>query len=177
MSITPNKVVIPKDYTSLLASTLITTAFTATNTVTIDNTTKDYSVSVDYPAYDMVGEFAYLFSSATISVANSSTTAIRTLRCQINVNNTLDRYRYIRFILEPNVTYKNTGAVAIPRLNFSFTLVYNGTRYSITKVLSSTGIPAYGSFATGMYSFIFDTVKKTLTDTTSTWGTDGWWNN
>lgn len=174
MAITPNKVVIPKDYTTTLEFVGLNTTFTATNTVTIDKTANDYSIIyTSWPIYNMIGEFAYLFPTTTISVANNSTTVYRTLRCQINVNNTLDRYRYIRFILEPNVTYRNTGSVAIPRLNFSFTLVYNGTRYSITKVLSSS-IPASGSFATSKYSFMFDTVKKTLTDITSTWGTDAW---
>jgi hypothetical protein len=174
MAIT-NKVVIPKDYTATLEFGGLTTKFTATNTVTIDKTADDYSITnTNWPIYNMIGEFAYLFPATTISVANNSSTMIRTLRCQINVNNTLNRYRYIRFILEPSVTYRNTGTVLIPKLNFSFTLVYNGTRYSIAKVLSITGIPASGSFTTSKYSFIFDTVGKTLTDITSTWGTDTW---
>lgn len=176
MAMTPNKVVIPKEYTSQLHAGSFTTAFTSSNTVTIDNTAIDYStINVSRATYDMVGEFEYSFPSANISVANSLSTTIRQLKCQINVNNTLDRYRYIRFILEPNVLYRNTGSVKIPQLNFYFTLVYNGSRYSISKNLTSTsGIPAYGSFVTSKYSFLFDTVKKTLTDITSAWGTDSW---
>lgn len=175
MAITPNKVVIPKEYTNLLYGGGHTTAFTSTNTVTINNTSIDYStINMDWPRYNMVGEFGYTFPTTTISVANGSSTTIRQLRCQFSVNNTLDRYRYIRFIFEPNVTYRNTGAASIPSLRFLFTLVYNGTRYSFTKTLTtSIGIPAYGSFVTSTYSFLFDTVSKTLTDITSL-GTDSW---
>ena len=174
MAITPNKVVIPKDYTTTLESIGLTKTFTSTNTVTIDKTADDYSITATWwPIYNMIGEFAYLFSPTTISVANNSSTLTRYLRCQINVNNTLNRYRYIRFILEPSVTYRNTGTMPIAQLNFNFTLVYNGTRYTRPKTLT-LNIPANGSFATSKYSFLFDTVGKTLTDITSTWGTDTW---
>lgn len=173
MAITPNKVVIPKEYTNLLYGSGWNTAFTATNTVTIDNTSTDYStINMDWPRYNMVGEFGYLFLPTTISVANGSSN-IRYLRCQMNVNNTLDRYRYIRFIFEPSVTYRNTGTVAIPNLTLYFYLVYNGTRYTISKRLNTLTIPANTSFVTSTYSFLFDTVSKTLTDITSL-GTDSW---
>lgn len=172
MAIAPNKVVIPKEYTTLLYGSGYTTAFTSTNTVTIDNSAIDYStINTDWPRYNMVGEFGYSFPSTSISVANGSSISVRQLRCQFNVNNTLDRYRYIRFIFEPNVTYRNTGTVPIPRLRFSFYLVYNGIRYTNNKTLTS--IPTNTSFATSKYSFLFDTVNKTLTDITSE-GTDSW---
>lgn len=173
MAIKPNKVVIPKDYTTRLYGSGHNTAFTSTNTVTIDKT-DDYSdIHLDYPAYNMVGEFEFTFPTTTISVANTSNIN-RYLRCQISVNNTLDRYRYIRFIFEPNVTYRNTGSVSMG-LFFSFTLVYNGTRYGIAKNLAPTSdLPAGFDLTTSKYSFIFDTVGKTLTDITSTLGTDSW---
>lgn len=175
MAIAPNKVVIPKEYTTQLYGGGLTTAFTSTNTITIDNSAIDYStIDILRPRYDMVGEFGYTFPTTTISVANSSSTTSRYLRCQFNVNNTLDRYRYIRLIFEPKVTYKNTGAVEIPRLYFMLTFIYNGVRYSINKILTTFAISPNYSFATTKYSFLFDTVSKTLTDITSTWGTDTW---
>lgn len=88
MAIAPNKVVIPKEYTTLIEGIGVLTAFTSTNTVTIDKTATDFSdINSDRPRYDMVGEFSYSFPTTTISVANASS-SYRYLRLQISANNT-----------------------------------------------------------------------------------------
>lgn len=179
MAVTINKAVVPEDYTYLVVNSTVTTVFDGTKTtsgmlasnptgVVISPTGFSASVIETIPAYNIVAEYSYTFKTASKNYVENAiaTSQSVTFPCTINVGNDVSAYyRYIRFIIKPNLTIKNTSTRSLLNviINFSVKLGNEGT-YTYSKRLI---IPQNMSITLSAYAFLFDTKTKTISDYTS----------
>lgn len=179
MAVTINKAVVPEDYTYLVVNSTSTTVFDGTTTtsgtfastptgVAISPTGFSASVIETKPAYDIVAEYSYTFKAASKSclIQAGITSYNITFPCTINVGNDVGAYyRYIRFIIKPNLTIRNTSTTAIinATINFSVKLGDGGTYTYSKKIVVAKSMSATLS----AYAFLFDTKTKTISDYTS----------
>lgn len=190
MAVTINKAVVPEDYTELVVNSTQPIVFDGTTTtsglltstptgVVIAPTGFSASVIETKPAYNIVAEYSYAFKTASknyapsISIDGSTITNSITFPCTINVGNDVCAYyRYIRFIIKPNLTIKNTSITTSATLTvyITFSVMSNGISYTYSKRLI---IPPNMSNTLSAYAFVFDTKTKTITDYTSK-GTHLW---
>lgn len=182
MPITINKAVVPEDYTYLVVNSTESIPFDGSSTtsgiigstptgVAISPTGFNASVIETTPVYNIVAEYSYAFKTASKTFSESAslgggfTNAI-TLPCTINVGNDVGAYyRYIRFIIKPNLTIKNSNTTSQISITICFSVkLGDGGTYTYNKVLS---VSKNMSITLSAYAFLFDTKTKTIYDYTS----------
>ena len=186
MAVTPYKAVVPEDYTHLLVNTTLKNAFdgstvssgilSATNPIVlVDATSIDETYFEGIPSYYIVGEYSYTFlaASKTISTIMMGETGSRELTCKINVGDAVDsHYRYIRFIIKPNLTITNNITTAL-HIFLNFSVVMNSIVRSFSKRLTTIKILQGASLNIKTMAFVYDTQTGTIMDYTDA-GTDLW---
>ena len=189
MAVTPYKAVVPEDYTYLIVSSSQSKAFDGSTTsdgtlsevtpIVIDASSFDGTYFAGRPSYNIVGEYSYSFLSASKTISIPSLyegVIIRELNCKINVGNAVDGYyRYIRFIIKPNLTITNNININVNiHVNLVFSVMLHSIEYSITKRLTTLPIVFNGGrFNTSTYAFVFDTKTHSIMDYTDV-GTNLW---
>lgn len=185
MAVTINKAVVPEDYTYLVVNSTQSIAIDGSTTtsgslsstpVVISPTGFGATMIETKPAYDLVAEYSYAFKTVTKNAIGSVGDASNIiLSCTINVGEDVcSYYRYIRFIIKPNITITNTLS-STPRhvyMDFSVQLGSLGS-YTFNKKLSTLPISNRMVFTTSTYAFVFDTKTRTIYDYTSK-GTNLW---
>lgn len=186
MAVTPFKAVVPEDYTYLLVDTRLKNAFDGSTTssgilsatnpiVLVDATSIDETYFEGIPSYYIVGEYSYTFlaASKTISTIMVGETGFRELTCKINVGDAVDsHYRYIRFIIKPNLTITNNITTAL-HIFLNFSVVMDSIVHSFSKRLTAFKIPQGASLNIKTMAFVYDTQTGTIMDYTDA-GTDLW---
>lgn len=186
MAVTPFKAVVPEDYTRLLINSSLKTAFDGSTTssgilsatnpiVLVDATSIDEAYFEGIPSYYIVGEYSYTFlaASKTISTIMVGETGSRELTCKINVGDAVDsHYRYIRFIIKPNLTITNNITTAL-HIFLNFSVVMNSIVRSFSKRLTAFKIAQGASLNIKTMAFVYDTQTGTIMDYTDV-STDLW---
>ena len=185
MAVTPFKAVVPEDYTRLLINSSLKTAFdgsttssgilSATNPIVLDATSIDETYFEGIPSYYIVGEYSYTFlaASKTISSIMLGETGSRELTCKINVGDAVgSHYRYIRFIIKPNLTITNNIPTAL-HIFLNFSVVMHSIVHSFSKRLTTIKIVQGASLNIKTMAFVYDTQTETIMDYTDA-GTDLW---
>lgn len=179
MAVTPYKAVVPEDYTYLVVNSTQKIAFDGSTTSSgtlsntpfvIDASSFDETYFEGIPSYNIVGEYLYSFLTATKNITSVSLTDSKELSCKINVGDAVGaHYRYIRFILKPNLTIKNNiiGSTTSLHIFLNFSVVMNSVEHSISKRLTTLKISSGGSFTTKPLAFVFDTKTHTIMDYTN----------
>lgn len=188
MAVTPYKAVVPEDYTQFIAGKSLTKAFdgstTSSGTLSETQFVIDEAAAFDesyfegLPSYNIVAEYSYSFLTATKNITTISlNNNARGVSCKINVGDAIGaHYRYIRFILNPNLTIKNnmSGSTSSSlHIFLDFSVEMNSVERSISKRLTTLSIGYGASFTTKPLAFVFDTKAYTLMDYTDR-GTDFW---
>lgn len=160
----PNKALVPKDFTVGLGIGYYNEPFsTQQKTMT---TTDETDLSYYSPHY-FVGEYEYEVISGkqmNFQIQNN----IRTdFSWTINTPSGLtNRFRYVRFILNPNIKITNSGTATNCAFYFSFIINIDGRTF--TKEFSFKN---NGSMSVGKTAYVYDSISKELTQDldTSSW--------
>lgn len=157
-----NKGKVPKDYTVCVLNVNLDQGFnSSTGVINSDLTTfTNTSALSGFPPYYMIAE---LFVDRNSSVSDMISTA-NTINWNILIDTaSINKYRFIRFVLNPMIAYRNSGSITIGSLWFSLSLTVDGSTYTYTHTVT-TGLKPGFNITVGDYAFLFDTKTKTLTD-------------
>lgn len=162
MTPTPHKAVIPNDYTSKLGTIVTTSPF---------NSTLDIS-STYFPIYrhqiTYVGELNINYNEITTIINESD-------NCQIygniSIGETYKLHRFIRFIINPNITIVNNNSSSDTNVSLNLTMYQENANGSIgsTNLIDTCSVknimilkPYMHGQLSGKFCFILDTRTKTL---------------
>lgn len=161
----PNKALVPKDFTIVIGSGSYGTPFSADQkTITI---TDDTDLSFCSPHY-FVAEYNYdVISGGQIKYQMAQNNRRTDFSLTINTPSGLtNKFRYVRFILNPNINITNNGTSTNCSFHFSFKINIDGKTF--TKEFSFVN---NGSLSVGETAYVYDSISKELTQDldTSSW--------
>lgn len=172
MAIAINKGKVPKDYTVCVLDVNLDQSFnSSTGVINSDLTTfTNTSALSGFPPYYMIAE---LFVDRNSSVSDMTSSA-NTINWNILIDTAIiNKYRFIRFVLNPMITYRNSGSIIIGKLWFCLSLTVDGSTYTYTHTVTTDLQPGF-NITVNDYAFLFDTKTKTLTD--GEWAATKWSN-
>ena len=160
----PNKALVPKDFTVGLGSGYYNEPFSATEKE--KTTTDETDLSYYSPQY-FVGEYEYAVISGGEIKFQMANNRITNFSWTINTPSGLtNKFRYVRFILNPNIKITNNGTSTNCSFYFSFIINIDGRTF--TKEFSFVN---NGSMSVGKTAYVYDSISKELTQDldTSSW--------
>lgn len=158
-----NKAMIPMDCSQVVYRQTSITRFSSVNSSTIkliDLSTVRYNAR----PFNLVGEFYIGCASSTISYNASTTALIYSLKCRLKFDSgtNKNKFRFIRFSFNPNVTFKNTGVGINCKFGIDIYININNTDKTTIKLESTNAIDPGSSYTTGTYKFIYDVENNTI---------------
>lgn len=160
----PNKALVPKDFTISLASSANNTPFSDQDrTMT---TTDETDLSFCSPHY-LVAQYEYAIASGRVISFTMSQNVNTNFTWTINTTSGLtNKFRYVRFILNPNIKITNNGTATNCSFTFKFIITIDGNTF--TKEFSFNN---NGSLSVGKTAYVYDSISKELTQDldTSSW--------
>ena len=165
-----NKGKVPKDYTVCVLDVNMDQGFnSSTGEINSDLTEfTNTSALSGFPPYYMIAE---LFVNRNEAVGDMrSDTSVINWNILIDTAS-INKYRFIRFVLDPMITYGYNGLLTKVNLFFRLSLTVDGSTYTYTHTVATDVRPGF-NITVRKYAFLFDTKTKTLTDggaATSIW--------
>lgn len=159
-----NKAMIPMDCSQVAYRSTSISRFSSTNSTTIKLI--DLSIPSDSVVrpFNLVGEFYIGCLSSAVSYSASTTALSYSLKCRLKFGNDTNknRFRFIRFSFNPNVTFKNTGSGINCKFGIEIYININNTDKKTIKLESTNAISPGASYTTGTYKFIYDVENNTI---------------
>lgn len=165
MAIAINKGKVPKDYTKCILDKNLNQSYNSSTGVINSDLTEftNKSALSSFPSYYMIAELI-VDRHESVSDVYTASGANSNINWNIWIDSEmLNKYRFIRFLLNPKVIINNNSVLTIRFLQFTLSLTVDGSTYTYSHVVTEDLKPGFNITMLD-HAFLFDTRTKTLTD-------------
>jgi hypothetical protein len=162
-----NKAMIPMDCSQVVHRQTSISGFSSVNSTAvkvIDLSITNVIANDNVRPFNLMGEYYIGCLSSTISYNAPATALIYSLKCRLKFENNTNKnkFRFIRFSFNPNVTFKNTGVGINCKFGIDIYINIGNADKTTIKLESTNAISPGSSYTTGTYKFIYDVENNTI---------------